>query len=160
MLRHEVINKEVTHFVDRMVKDATFAVKCAIEFLEVPEIKPGSVARNSDHKTTLVSIKRYVCWTAYLLRYHGKTGHVEPVPLPGAPFSHYYSQEASDEGIIMETDVTVKERKDLDTEVECDGGGRSSAHCGVVRWRGRTLTLKWSEVEVGGPLHTEACVME
>lgn len=52
---------------------------------------------------------RYVCWTAFLLRYHGKSGHVEPVPLPGAPFSHYYAQEVSDEGIIMETDVTVKE---------------------------------------------------
>jgi hypothetical protein len=52
---------------------------------------------------------RYVAWTAYLLRYHGKSGDVEPVALPGAPFSHYYAQEASDEGIIMETDVGVKE---------------------------------------------------
>lgn len=52
---------------------------------------------------------RYVCWTAYLLRYHGKTGHVEPVPLPGAPFSHYYATDATDEGIIMETDISVKE---------------------------------------------------
>jgi hypothetical protein len=43
------------------------------------------------------------------MRLHGKSGHMEPVPLPGAPFSHYYSQEASDEGIIMETDVAVKE---------------------------------------------------
>ncbi|XP_049832871.1 uncharacterized protein LOC126273365 [Schistocerca gregaria] len=51
----------------------------------------------------------YVCWTAYLLRYHGKGGPVEPVPLPGAPFSHYYAQEVSDEGIIMETGVSVKE---------------------------------------------------
>jgi hypothetical protein len=34
---------------------------------------------------------------------------MEPVALPGAPFSHYYSQEASDEGIIMETDIAVKE---------------------------------------------------
>jgi hypothetical protein len=34
---------------------------------------------------------------------------MEPVPLPGTPFSHYYSQEASDEGIIMETDIAVKE---------------------------------------------------
>ncbi|KDR16659.1 hypothetical protein L798_08932 [Zootermopsis nevadensis] len=52
---------------------------------------------------------RYVCWTAYLMRHHGKSGHMDPVPLPGAPFSHYYSQEASDEGIIMETNVAVKE---------------------------------------------------
>jgi hypothetical protein len=52
---------------------------------------------------------RYVCWTAYLMRHHGKSGHMEPVPLPGSPFSHYYSQEASDEGIIIETNVAVKE---------------------------------------------------
>lgn len=57
----------------------------------------------------IFSINRYVCWTAYLLRYHGKTGHVEPVPLPGAPFSHYYATDATDEGIIMETDICVKE---------------------------------------------------
>jgi hypothetical protein len=43
------------------------------------------------------------------MRLHGKSGHMEPVALPGAPFSHYYSQEASDEGIIMETDIAVKE---------------------------------------------------
>lgn len=54
-------------------------------------------------------LNRYVCWTAYLLRYHSKTGHVEPVPLPGAPFSHYYATETTDEGIIMETDISVKE---------------------------------------------------
>jgi len=34
---------------------------------------------------------------------------VEPVPLPGAPFSHYYATDATDEGIIMETDISVKE---------------------------------------------------
>jgi hypothetical protein len=43
------------------------------------------------------------------MRHHGKSGQMEPVPLPGAPFSHYYSQEASDEGIIMETNIAVKE---------------------------------------------------
>nr|CAD7406746.1 unnamed protein product [Timema poppensis] len=68
---------------------------------------------------------RYVCWTAYLLRYHGKTGHVEPVPLPGAPFSHYYSQEASDEGIIMETDVTVKERPKVETKASTELGPKN-----------------------------------
>ncbi|KAE8743201.1 hypothetical protein FOCC_FOCC011181, partial [Frankliniella occidentalis] len=49
---------------------------------------------------------RYVCWTAYLLRYN--KGHVETCVLPGAPFSHYYQQEPTDEGIIMETDLAVK----------------------------------------------------
>ena len=34
---------------------------------------------------------------------------MEPIPLAGAPFSHYYAQENADEGIIMETDVTIKE---------------------------------------------------
>ncbi|KAL4097367.1 hypothetical protein QTP88_022156 [Uroleucon formosanum] len=62
----------------------------------------------SGRQVELIS-KLYVCWTAYLLRYHGKTGHVEPVPLPGAPFSHYYATDATDEGIIMETDISVKE---------------------------------------------------
>lgn len=33
----------------------------------------------------------------------------EPVPLEGSPFSHYYAQDSSDEGIMMETDVPVKE---------------------------------------------------
>ncbi|XP_063226998.1 uncharacterized protein LOC134533406 [Bacillus rossius redtenbacheri] len=65
---------------------------------------------------------RYVCWTAYLLRYHGKSGHVEPVPLPGAPFSHYYAQELTDEGIIMETDVTVKELREAGCPFLTDKG--------------------------------------
>ncbi|XP_067002536.2 uncharacterized protein [Anabrus simplex] len=65
---------------------------------------------------------RYVCWTAYLLRYHGKSGHVEPVALPGAPFSHYYTQEVSDEGIIMETDVTVKEIREAGCPFLTDKG--------------------------------------
>lgn len=34
---------------------------------------------------------------------------VEPLPLPSAPFSHYYAQEVSDEGIIMETEIGIKE---------------------------------------------------
>ncbi|XP_014259022.2 uncharacterized protein LOC106672250 [Cimex lectularius] len=53
---------------------------------------------------------RYVSWTAYVVQHHGK--HVEPVPLPGAPFSHYYAQDASDEGIIMETDIGIKELRE------------------------------------------------
>lgn len=56
----------------------------------------------------IISPSRYVSWTAYILRHH-KSGPAEPLPLPGVPFSHYYAQENSDEGIIMETDVTVKE---------------------------------------------------
>lgn len=46
---------------------------------------------------------------AYLLRYDEEAREMVPKPLPGAPFSHYYAQESTDEGIIMETDVQVKE---------------------------------------------------
>lgn len=44
-----------------------------------------------------------------IVHHNRKSGRLEPVPLPGAPFSHYYAQEPADEGIIMETDVTIKE---------------------------------------------------
>lgn len=45
----------------------------------------------------------------YVIHQHKKTGRVESVALPGAPFSHYYAQENADEGIIMETNVAIKE---------------------------------------------------
>lgn len=50
---------------------------------------------------------------AYLLRYDEESREMVPKALPGAPFSHYYAQENSDEGIIMETDVGVKEVSEL-----------------------------------------------
>ncbi len=52
---------------------------------------------------------RYVCWSAYLLRYNTKTGLLDPITTQHAPYSHYYAQEELDDGIMMETDVTVKE---------------------------------------------------
>ena len=52
---------------------------------------------------------RYTSWSAYLLRYNSKTGLLDPIAFTHAPFSHYYVQEDTDDGIIMETDVTVKE---------------------------------------------------
>lgn len=52
---------------------------------------------------------RYVSWSAYLLRYNSKSGLLDPIAFTHAPFSHYYVQEDTDDGIIMETDVTVKE---------------------------------------------------
>jgi hypothetical protein len=52
---------------------------------------------------------RYTSWSAYLLRYNSKTGLLDPIAFTHAPFSHYYVQEETDDGIIMETDVTVKE---------------------------------------------------
>lgn len=52
---------------------------------------------------------RYVTWTTYLIQFLPKPGLVEPLALPGAPFSHYYAQEPTDEGIIMETEVPVKQ---------------------------------------------------
>lgn len=63
---------------------------------------------------------RYVCWTAYLLRYN--KGHMETCVLPGAPFSHYYQQEPTDEGIIMETDLTVKALRDPGCEYLAEKG--------------------------------------
>ncbi|XP_066593097.1 uncharacterized protein [Prorops nasuta] len=53
---------------------------------------------------------RYVSWSAYLMR--GEEPHVEAIGLPGAPFSRYYAQESTDEGIIMETSLGVNEVKD------------------------------------------------
>ncbi|GLH08667.1 Protein of unknown function [Gryllus bimaculatus] len=85
---------------------AAFAVAVeqgAVLFMPIPEFGPVM------HFGPQGDMPWYVCWTAYLLRAHGKSGALEPVPLPGAPFSHYYAQDVSDEGIIMETDVTVKE---------------------------------------------------
>ncbi|EEB16095.1 hypothetical protein Phum_PHUM404580 [Pediculus humanus corporis] len=38
---------------------------------------------------------------------------IDSVPLPGSPFSHYYAQENADEGIMIETNVTIKELKEL-----------------------------------------------
>lgn len=55
---------------------------------------------------------RYVSWSAYLLRYNSKTGLLDPISCTHAPYSHYYVQEEADDGIIMETDVTVKEVMD------------------------------------------------
>lgn len=49
-----------------------------------------------------------MCWSAFLVRNRPKAPP-EPVRLPGGPFAHYYAQESCDEGIIMETDLTVKE---------------------------------------------------
>ncbi|XP_076657069.1 uncharacterized protein LOC143361498 [Halictus rubicundus] len=49
---------------------------------------------------------RYVSWSAYLLQ------DEEPISLPGAPFSRYYSQELVDEGIIMETNLDTNAVKD------------------------------------------------
>lgn len=49
-------------------------------------------------------------WSAYLLR------DAEPstvaISLPGAPFSRYYAQESTDEGIIMETNLDTNEVKE------------------------------------------------
>lgn len=56
-----------------------------------------------------IFIYRYVGWVVYVLHQHRKTGRIDSVPLPGSPFSHYYAQENADEGIMIETNVTIKE---------------------------------------------------
>ncbi|XP_071513816.1 uncharacterized protein [Panulirus ornatus] len=54
---------------------------------------------------------RYVCWNAYLLR-RASRGYVESVCLSNGPFSNYYAQESTDDGLMMESDVPVKEIKE------------------------------------------------
>ncbi|XP_066959176.1 LOW QUALITY PROTEIN: uncharacterized protein [Macrobrachium rosenbergii] len=55
---------------------------------------------------------RYVCRNAYLLR-RASRGYVESVCLANGPFSNlYYAQETSDDGLMMESDVPVKEIKE------------------------------------------------
>ncbi|XP_042238306.1 uncharacterized protein LOC121876869 isoform X2 [Homarus americanus] len=54
---------------------------------------------------------RYVCWNAYLLR-RASRGYVESVCLTNGPFSNYYAQESTDDGLMMESEVPVKEIKD------------------------------------------------
>ena len=49
-----------------------------------------------------------MCWNAYLLR-RATRGYVESVCLTNGPFSNYYAQESIDDGIIMESDVPVKD---------------------------------------------------
>ena len=51
---------------------------------------------------------RYVCWNAYILR-RASRGYVESVCLSNGPFSNYYAQESSDDGIIMLSEVPIKE---------------------------------------------------
>ncbi|XP_076638028.1 uncharacterized protein LOC143350094 [Colletes latitarsis] len=52
---------------------------------------------------------RYVSWSAYLLR--EEESSTVAIGLPGAPFSRYYAQESTDEGIIMETNLDTNEVK-------------------------------------------------
>ncbi|XP_043255034.1 uncharacterized protein LOC122398857 [Colletes gigas] len=52
---------------------------------------------------------RYVSWSAYLLKEEESGTTV--IGLPGAPFSRYYAQESTDEGIIMETELDTNEIK-------------------------------------------------
>ncbi|KAK9497932.1 hypothetical protein O3M35_003830 [Rhynocoris fuscipes] len=90
----------ITHCYDRDKQGWTIKTDCHADTIRLHMVYKDihNVPRNH---------LRYVSWTAYILRYHNKT--VEPIPLPGAPFSHYYAQENSDEGIIMETDIGIKE---------------------------------------------------
>ena len=72
------------------------------------------------NKSSFSIVLRYVSWSAYLLRYNTKSGTLDPVAFTHAPFSHYYVQEETDDGIIMETDVTlqsVRTRSYLTSEI-------------------------------------------
>jgi hypothetical protein len=54
-------------------------------------------------------IRRFVMWQAYVLRKNNRTGRTEPVRVLHGPFSRYFSQDESDEGLLMLTDVPVNE---------------------------------------------------
>lgn len=55
---------------------------------------------------------RYVTWSAHVLRRNPKTGLKEMIGVLKAPLSRYYIHEDSDEGIIMETDIPIREVND------------------------------------------------
>ncbi|XP_065341900.1 uncharacterized protein LOC135940777 [Cloeon dipterum] len=64
---------------------------------------------------------RYVSWSSYIMRFPpDDSSPPEPVALEGSPFSHYYAQDTSDEGIMMETEVPVKEMRVPDCEYFSD----------------------------------------
>ncbi|GAB6033781.1 hypothetical protein CHUAL_013943 [Chamberlinius hualienensis] len=55
---------------------------------------------------------RYVSWSAHVLQRNPKTGIREPVTVLNAPLGKYYFQEDSDEGVIMETGIPMREIND------------------------------------------------
>lgn len=55
---------------------------------------------------------RYVGWSAHVLRRHPKTGAREPVTVLNAPLGKYYAQDESDEGVLMETGIPMREIHD------------------------------------------------
>ncbi|GBP38718.1 hypothetical protein EVAR_22367_1 [Eumeta japonica] len=81
---------------------------------------------------------RYVSWSAWLVSDTGNTDSTEDaVPLPGAPFSHYYAQENADEGLMMETPLSMR---------EASAPGCRFVHTGATGGSGELLVrLEWSE---------------
>lgn len=55
---------------------------------------------------------RHVSWSAHVIRRHPKTGGKEPITVLNAPLSKYYVQDESDEGVIMETGIPMREIND------------------------------------------------
>ncbi|KAK8379270.1 hypothetical protein O3P69_019257 [Scylla paramamosain] len=83
---------------------------------------------------------RYVCWNAYLLR-RASRGYVESVCLVNGPFSNYYAQENTDDGLMMESDVPVKEVRVSESE---KGVGKE-----IMRWekKGRERKMKGGRLQ-------------
>ncbi|XP_013183922.1 uncharacterized protein LOC106129796 [Amyelois transitella] len=52
---------------------------------------------------------RYVSWSAWLLRANPAPGEPDSEELPGSPFRHYYAQELTDDGLMMETSLLVED---------------------------------------------------
>ncbi|CAN8024874.1 unnamed protein product [Ixodes persulcatus] len=73
---------------------------------------------------------RYVAWNAYLIRRQPGSGARESVLALRAPHSSYYVQDGMDVGVVMETDVTVREVRES-ASMYLDGSGSLTVH---VEW--------------------------
>lgn len=73
---------------------------------------------------------RYVAWNAYLIRRQPGSGARESVLVLRAPHSSYCVQDGMDVGVVMETDVTVREIRES-AGMYLDGSGNLTVH---VEW--------------------------
>ncbi|XP_064466638.1 uncharacterized protein LOC135377855 [Ornithodoros turicata] len=73
---------------------------------------------------------RYVAWNAYLIRRDPDSGARESVLAVHAPHSCYYVQDGMDVGVVMDTDVSVREIRES-ASMYLDSSGHLTVH---VEW--------------------------
>ncbi|XP_023216783.1 uncharacterized protein LOC111619310 [Centruroides sculpturatus] len=56
---------------------------------------------------------KYVSWNAYVIRNHPTTGHRESILVINAPHNSYYVQDGMDMGVTMETDIPVRQIREM-----------------------------------------------